>query len=56
MAQSTIDYMVGKIPLGRVGKPEEVAAVVNFLASDEASFVTGTMLRCERRKSNVLGK
>ena len=41
MAQSTIDYMVGKIPLGRIGKPEEVASVVNFLASDEVSFVTG---------------
>lgn len=41
MAQSTIDYMIEKIPLGRIGEPEEVAAVVNFLASDEVSFVTG---------------
>jgi meso-butanediol dehydrogenase/(S,S)-butanediol dehydrogenase/diacetyl reductase len=30
-----------RIPLGRVCEPEEVAAVITFLASDDASFVTG---------------
>jgi 3-oxoacyl-[acyl-carrier protein] reductase len=39
--QTTIDYMVSRIPLGRTGRAEEVAAVVHFLASAEASFTTG---------------
>jgi NAD(P)-dependent dehydrogenase (short-subunit alcohol dehydrogenase family) len=35
-------YMESNSALGRMGKPEEVAAVALFLASDDASFVTGS--------------
>jgi acetoacetyl-CoA reductase len=32
------------IPLGRLGKPEEVAGLVNFLVSDDAAYITGANL------------
>jgi 3-oxoacyl-[acyl-carrier protein] reductase len=38
---------VNRIPLARFGKPEEIAAVVGFLASDRASYVTGQVWRVD---------
>ena len=41
MSQEHIDYMVEKIPMGRLGQPEEVAELIAFLASDRMTFSTG---------------
>ena len=41
MSQEHIDYMVSRIPLGRLGQVDEVARLICFLASEEMTFSTG---------------
>jgi 2-dehydro-3-deoxy-L-rhamnonate dehydrogenase (NAD+) len=41
ISQEHIDYMVERIPMGRMGSPDEVAALICWLASEECSFSTG---------------
>lgn len=40
----TRDKILANIPLGRLGKPEELAALIAFLASDKADFITGQVI------------
>jgi NAD(P)-dependent dehydrogenase (short-subunit alcohol dehydrogenase family) len=41
IAPGTVEYMISKVPMGRTGTIEEVAALVHYLASPDASFTTG---------------
>ncbi len=47
MPEKIIEGMVARTPLGRMGQPEDIANAYLFLASDEASFITGAVLRVD---------
>ena len=44
MPEKILQGMVGRTPLGRMGQPEDIANAYAWLASDQASFITGTVL------------
>jgi 3-oxoacyl-[acyl-carrier protein] reductase len=44
VAPERLEAMLKTIPVGRLGRPEEVAAAVAYLASDAAGFITGATL------------
>ena len=47
LSEEMRDGLKKQIPLGRLGSPEDVAGVVTFLASDQASYITGQTFNCD---------
>jgi NAD(P)-dependent dehydrogenase (short-subunit alcohol dehydrogenase family) len=51
--QGLLDYLASRIPMGRVGEPNEIAAAALFLASDDSSFVNGAELFVDGGQAQV---
>jgi len=47
LGSETLDSLARTTPLARLGRPEDIADAVSFLASDRASFITGQILACD---------
>ena len=47
LPKEMVERISAGIPLGRVGQPEDVANAFLYLASDQASYVTGTILKVD---------
>ena len=47
LGEETRAQLIGETPLGRLGRPEDIAQAVAFLASEEASFITGQVLTAD---------
>jgi 3-oxoacyl-[acyl-carrier protein] reductase len=47
MPEDILKAMEAKVPVGRLGKPEEIAAAYLFLASDDAAYINGATLSVE---------
>jgi 3-oxoacyl-[acyl-carrier protein] reductase len=47
LGEETKDALLGQIPLARLGKPEDIANMVAFIASDKASYITGQVFHVD---------
>jgi len=47
MPEAMLEQMVKTIPIGRMGKPADIANVVLFLVDDKSNFITGQCIVCD---------